>query len=148
MSSLLDQVLNNMENPTAESVLSPRADTQHTLSDGSVIYDSTIAAINRMLSVNPHLHKRFTGVEGEYRLYNGYAPVDLDDKITFLNLLRADWTPASPFQTAFLIRKVIELAPLLSKDCIVVPPNLLWDSSSGRLKKMTEKELNKIRTVS
>ncbi len=148
MSSLLDQVLSNMENPSVRSMIASHTDSQHTLSDGSVVYDSTIAAINRILSVNPHLHKRFTGMEGEYKLYNGWTPVDLDDKITFLNLLKSDWTPASPFQTAFLIKKVIELAPLLSKDCIVVPPNLLWDSSSGRLRKMTDEELSKIRTVS
>lgn len=146
MSSLLDQVLSNMENPTAELALSPRADIQHTLSDGSVIYDSTIAAINRMLSVNPHLHKRFTGVEGEYRLYNGWVPVDLDDKVTFLNLLRADWTPATPFQTAFLIKKVTELAPLLSKDCIIVSDGLIWDRDKGELRKIKKGET--IRSVS
>ena len=147
MSDLLDRVLKNKDNPTADQLLSPDDDKTHTLPDGAVVYDSTIAAINRILAINLHLHKRATGVAANpYQLYNGNAPVDLADKKTFLSLLRADFTPKTPFQTAFLIGKVTELAPLLSRDCIVISDGLLWDRNEGILKNFTKAD--KIRTVS
>lgn len=147
MASLLDKVLTNKDNPTADQLLSPTDDKPHTLKDGSVVYDSTIAAINRILVLNPHLHKRTTGlVNKPYQLYNGYAPVDLSDKKTFLSLLKADFEPRTPFQTAFLIDKVTELAPILSRDCIVISDGLLWDRETGKLR--TYDENDNIRTVS
>ena len=145
MASLLDRVLDNKDNPKIDNLLSPADDLPHTLEDGSVVYDSTIAAINRILQLNPHLHKRMT-VHGDYQLYNGRKPVDLDDKLTFLSLIRADWTPATPWQMAFLHNKVLELVPVLSKDCIVVSEGLIWDRNAGKLQKFQKGD--NIRSVS
>lgn len=90
MPSLLDQVLESKDNPSIDSLLSPKDDQSRALPDGSVIYDSTIAAINRILSLNPHLHKRPTGISSApYQLYNSHTPVDLADKRTFLSLIHA-----------------------------------------------------------
>lgn len=147
MPSLLDQVLENKDKPSADSLLSPKDDQPHTLPDGSVIYDSTIAAINRILSLNPHLHKRPTGIASRpYELYNGHTPVDLLDKHTFLSLLKADWTPQTRFQSAYLVDKVMELAPTLSRDCLVITDDLLWDRTTGTLRKVTKGD--NIHTVS
>ena len=146
MPSLLEQILSNKDNPSADFTMSPRVDSPRQLPDGSVVYTSTAGAINRILSLNPHLHKRATGVEGEYQLYNGWTPVNLDDKMTFLSLLKSDWTPATPFQMAFLVKKVTELAPLLSRDCIIVSDGLIWDRDKGELRKIKKDET--IRSVS
>ena len=147
MASLLDKVLTNKDNPTADQLLSPTDDKPHTLEDGSVVYDSTFAAIERILAVNPHLHKRKTGIAAEpYRLYNGHTPIDLTDKQTFFTLLRADWSPTTPWQTAFLVEQVIKRASTLSRDCIIISEGLLWDRESGKLRTFTEDD--NIRTVS
>ncbi len=147
MASLLDKVLNSKDNPTADSLLSPADDSPHHLPDGSTIYDSTVAAINRILELNPHLHKRSTGIASRpYALYNGAQPVDLADRRTFLSLLKADWTPRTRFQLVFLEQKILELAPVFSKDCIVVSDGLLWDREQGKLKYFTK--LDNIRTGS
>ena len=139
MSSLLDQVLKNKDNPSADSLFSEENDSPHQLPDGGVVYDSTLAAIKRILSINPHLHKRETGIASEpYRLYNGHTPVDLSDKKTFLLLLRADWTPVNPWQVAFLCEKVLELAPVLSRDCVIISDGLIWDRVEGKLKNFEE----------
>lgn len=147
MPSLLDQVLENKDNPNSDSLLSPKDDQSHTLSDGSVIYDSTIAAINRILSLNPHLHKRPSGVASSpYELYNGHTPVDLLDKRAFLSLLKADWTPCTPYQSVLVAEYVAKYAPLLSRDCIVISDHLLWDRTTGTLRTYTDD--GQIRTVS
>lgn len=147
MPSLLDQVLKAKDSPTADSLLSPQNDEPHTLSDGSTVYDSTIAAINRILSLNPHLHKRPTGISSRpYELYNGHAPIDLLDKHTFLSLLKADWEPRTRFQSAYLVDKVTELVPTLSRDCILVTDSLLWDRTTGILREI--KKGDNIKTVS
>lgn len=145
--SLLDQVLRNKDNPSADSFLSPKNDAPHTLPDGSIIYDSTIAAINRILALNPHLHKRPTGVSSvPYALYNGHAPVDLSDKRTFLSLIHADWTPRTPHQVVLLLEYVERLAPTFSRDKIVISEGLIWNRETGELE--TYKEGDDIRTVS
>lgn len=147
MSSLLDQVLRNKENPSADALLAPKDDRAHTLSDGAVIYDSTVSAINRILEKNPHLHKRPTGVpSAPYALYNGHTPVSLTDRQTFLRLLKADWLPATPYQAAFLADKVLELAPTLSRDCLMVSDYLIWDREEGELRKIEDE--GSIRSVS
>lgn len=147
MSSLLDQVLKAKDNPSADSLLNPQDDQPHALSDGSIIYDSTIAAINRVLSLNPHLHKRPTGISSNpYELYNGHTPVDLLDKHTFLSFLKADWTPRTRYQTALVYDYVMKLAPTLSRDCILVADSLLWDRTTGTLRKV--KKSDNIHTVS
>lgn len=149
MSSLLDKVLSNKENPSADSVLFPTDDQPHQLSDGSTIYDSTIAAINRILDMNPHLHKRPTGLFSQpYQLYNGHTPIDLTDKRTLLSLLKADWEPRTHYQLVFLEQKVLELAPVFSRNCVFIPPNLLWDRESGKLKVLSDDELKELHTVS
>ena len=141
MSSLLDQVLKNKDNPSSDSLLSPKDDQPHTLSDGSAIYDSTIAAINRILSLNPHLHKRPTGIASvPYELYNGHAPVDLTDKRTFLSLLHADWTPASPHQAFLVEHYVMEYVPVLSRDKIVISDGLIWDKTTGALERFIDED--------
>jgi len=147
MPSLLDQVLKNKDAPSADSLLSPADDQPHQLSDGSVIYDSTIAAINRILSLNPHLHKRATGVSSSpYQLYNGHVPVDLTDKRTFLSLIHADWTPKTPHQLVLLMEYVEKYAPTFSRDCIVISDHLIWDRTTGELRTFTDED--GIRTVS
>lgn len=147
MPSLLDQVLEAKNSPPADSLLSPVDDQPHTLPDGSVIYDSTIAAVNRILSLNPHLHKRSTSIPSHpYELYNSHAPVNLLDKHTFLSLLKADWTPATPFQAVKCAELVEQHAPLLSRDKIVISEGLLWNRSTGELETYADKD--NIHTVS
>lgn len=147
MPSLLDQVLENKDNPSSDSLLSPKDDQPHTLSDGSVIYDSTIAAINRILSLNPHLHKRPSGTASStYELYNGHTPVDLLDKRVFLSLLKADWTPRTPYQSVLVAEYVAKYVPVLSRDCLVISDHLLWDRTTGTLRTYTDDD--QIRTVS
>lgn len=139
MPSLLDQVLSNKDNPTPDSFLNPIDDQSHTLPDGSQIYDSTIAAVNRILALNPHLHRRPTGISSApYQLYNSHTPVDLTDKRTFLSLIKADWTPKTPFQTVLCAQLVEEHVPTLSRDCIVVSDHLLWDRRTGTLREYTD----------
>lgn len=145
--SLLDKVLESKDNPSADLILAPQDDRAHVLEDGAVIYDSTIAAINRILEVNPHLHKRPTGIAAEpYILYNGHTPVDLTERKSFLSLLRADWTPATPWQMTFLYEKVMELVPVYSADCVVICDGLIWDRKTGEIKTFTKEDC--INTVS
>lgn len=149
MGSLLDKVLASKDSPSADIVLSPKDDGAHVLPDGAVVYDSTIAAINRILELNPYLHKRLTGVRSRpYALYNQHTQVDLTDRRTLLSLLRADWAPCTHYQLVFLEQKVIELAPVLSYGGLFIPPNLLWDRESGKLKVLSDEELKELRTVS
>ena len=137
MPSLLDQVLEAKDSPSADSLLAPVDDQPHTLPDGSVVYDSTITAINRILCLNPRLHKRPTSIPSSpFQLYNGHTPVDLTDKKTFLSLLKADWEPQTRYQLIFLIDKVMELAPVFSRDCILVTDSLLWDRTTSALKEI------------
>lgn len=137
--SLLDQVLKSKDNPTPDSLLNPIDDTPHTLPDGSTIYDSTIAAVNRILSLNPHLHRRPTGISSApFQLYNSHISVDLLDKRTFLSLLRSDWTPKTPFQAVLCARLVEEHTPIFSRDCIVISDHLLWDRKAGALRPYTD----------
>lgn len=135
MPSLLEQVLENKSHPTADSLLSPKDDQAHKLADGSVVYDSTIAAINRILELNPHLHKRATGIPAHpYALYNGNQPVDLSDKRTFLSLIKADFVPKTEYQLVLLELQVLELAPIYSRDCFIIAQGLIWDVAEARLK--------------
>lgn len=147
MPSLLDQVLENKDNPSADSLLFPKDDQPHALPDGSIIYDSTIAAINRILALNQHLHKRPTGISSSpYQLYNGHTPVDLTDKRTFLSLIHADWTPRTPHQLVLLMDYVEKYAPTFSRDCVVISNHLLWDRTTGELRSFADED--GIRTVS
>lgn len=137
MPSLLDQVLDAKDSPAADLLLSPVDDKPHRLPDGSVIYDSTIAAINRILSLNPHLHKRPTGTHSHpYELYNGHTPISLLERKTFLSLLKSDWTPKSPYQSTLVENCVMELVPVFSRDCFLVTDSLLWDSTTGMLREV------------
>lgn len=149
MPSLLDQVLENKDNPSSDSLLSPKDDQPHALPDGPVIYDSTIAAINRILSLNPHLHKRPSGISSSsYELYNGHTPVNLLDKRVFLSLLKADWTPRTPYQSVLVAEYVVKYAPVLSYDAFFILPDLLWDRSTATLRRLSEEELALLHTVS
>ena len=137
-SSLLDQVLLSKDRPSSDTLLNPTNDTPHTLPDGSIIYDSTIAAVNRILSLNPHLHKRPSGVSSHpYDLYNSHTPVNLTDKRTFLSLLKADWLPQTPFQAVLCAKLVEEYAPTLSRDCIAITDSLLWDTRTATLRSIS-----------
>lgn len=149
MGSLLDQVFEKLDSPSADLVLNPTDDKPHQALDGSTVYSSTLAAIARILALNPHLHKRATGDQSKpYQLYNGHVAIDLKDQQTFFSLLKADWKPRSRYQMVFLIDKVTELAPVFSKDCQFIPPDLLWDRDSATLRRMSDEELTKLRTVS
>ena len=147
MGSLLDRVLTNKDNPAADLLLNASDDRCHQLPDGSVIYDSTIAAINRILALNPHLHKRPTGSSAHpYHLYDGHTPVNLTDKRTFLDLLKADWTPRTPYQAILVERYVMKCVPTFSRDRIVISEGLIWDRETATLRKIDKDE--EIRTVS
>lgn len=132
--SLLTKVLDSKDNPSVESALSPREDLPHKLPDGSVVYDSTISAINRIFELNPALHKRVTS-KGE-RLYDGRTPVDITNQLQMLKLLHGDWAPKTDWQVIFLQEKVMEIAPIYSFDCFEVSPYLLWDREEAKLKKV------------
>lgn len=138
MGSLLDKVLSNKDNPGAELSLSPMDDKPHTMKDGSVIYDSTIAALNRILEVNPKLYKRVekTGVV----LYNGNKRIDISVPATMVILVRGDWRPASEWQAALLRELVVEYAPELTLDQYMVTDDLIWDKNEAKLKRITEKD--------
>lgn len=137
MPSLLSQVLDSKDNPTADIILSPKDDAAHRLPDGSVVYDSTISAINRVFELNPSLHKRING--REQQLYNGSKKVNLKNPLEILSLLRSDWDPKTDWQLAFFIEKVTELAPVLSFDCYNVTDYLLWDKGTQTLKRVDPK---------
>ena len=145
MSSLLDRVLDSKDNPSVDSVLAPQEDKPHTLSDGSVVYDSTIAAINRIFALNPHLYKRPT-MGRIYELYNGSQKINLDNWTHILSLLRGDWKPASNWQATFLKEKVMEMAPVISVGSFLISDGLLWDKEAGQLKRLEEGDT--IRTTS
>ena len=136
MSSLLDKVLDSKDNPTVDNALSPKDDEAHRLPDGSVIYDSTISAINRIFELNPSLHKRVTP-RGE-QLYDGRTPVDIKNQSQMLRLLHGDWTPKTDWQVIFLQEKVMEIAPIYSFDCYEVTSYLLWDRDEAKLKRIKE----------
>lgn len=147
--SLLSRILKATETPTADSLLNPVYDEPHVLPDGTVIYESTIIAANRILSINPHLNRREVfGKDDTYELYNGDKPVDLLNRNTFYSLIRADWLPLTNFQAVLLKQLVTENAPLFSTDCFLISDYLLWDKKRGKLKVLTEEEREKIRTVS
>ena len=147
MGSLLDRVLTNKDNPAANLLLNASDDRCHQLPDGSTIYDSTIAAINRILVLNPHLHKRPTGSSAHpYQLYDGHTPVNLTDKRAFLTLVKADWTPRTPYQTILVERYIMKCVPTFSRNCIVISEGLIWDREAGVLRNIKKDE--KVRTVS
>lgn len=139
MPSLLSQVLDSKDNPAADFILSPKDDTAHKLPDGSVVYDSTISAINRVFELNPFFHKRVNG--REQHLYNRNKKVDLKKPLEILSLLRSDWEPKTDWQLAFFIEKVTELAPILSFDCYNVTDCLLWDKNTATLRRVSPREM-------
>ena len=145
MSSLLDRVLDSKDNPSVETALAPTDDRPHTLPDGSVVYDSTIAAINRIFELNPHLYKRPT-MGRIYELYNGSQKINLDNWNHILSLLRGDWRPASDWQTTVLREKVMEMAPVISVGSFLVSEGLVWDKADCKLKRLEEGDT--IRTTS
>lgn len=133
MPSLLDKVLTSKENPVADTLLSPKDDKPHTLSDGSVVYDSTIAAINRVFEINPHLYKKSSD-RGE-SLYLGRERLTLSGE-QILSLLRSDWVPKSDWQLTFFKEKVMEIAPTLSFDGYAITDYLFWDKETQTLKRV------------
>ena len=139
MASLLDKVLNAKDSPTADSLLSPADDQPHKLEDGSVIYDSTIAAINRVFEYNPNLCKREVA-DHTYEMYNGRKRIDLKNEFQMLNLVRGDWTPKTKFQLALFCRLVTEIAPLFSFDGYIISDGLYWDCRTSTLKHFTEED--------
>lgn len=144
MPSLLDQVLERREHPQLDGP--PDEDTPHQLLDGSIVYDSTISALNRILDLNPHLHKRPTGDPScPFILFNGHQPLRVLDDRTLLGLLRADFTPKTKYQLVFLEQQLFDLAPTLSFDCFVVSEGLLWDKRTGELRTFTEAD--QIKTI-
>lgn len=134
MASLLDQVLDNKDNPSVEEVLSPKDDHSYKLSDGSVVYESTISAINRILGLNPHLYKKRT--LGGYELFNGRDRINLGSFQQILSLIRGDWKPVTDWQVQFLREKVVELAPEMSFSGYLISDGLFWDKEKGELKRI------------
>lgn len=138
MASLLDKVLDNKDNPSVESELFPNDDIAHKLPDGSTVNDSTIAAINRIFELNPHLYKRL--LASGWTLFNGDRRIDLCNRVDLMSLIRADWSPTTDWQESLLIEKVMELAPVYSRDCYIIGDGLIWDKKEAKLKRFTEKD--------
>lgn len=145
MSSLLDKVLDKKDNPSVETSLSPRDDQAHQLPDGSIVYDSTIAAINRVFELNPHLYKKHTHGH-EFDLYNGSKRVNLNSWDQILSLVKGDWEPVTKWQVTFLREKIMELAPVMSVGSFKITNELLWDVEDAKLKRISEED--RIRTTS
>lgn len=145
MSELLEKVLGNKDNPSVETTLAPKDDTPHKTKDGSIIYDSTIAAINRILSLNPHLNKRLSS-RGNPQLYDGLKKIDLNNKNHLMSLLHGDWEPKTEWQLTYLKEKVFEFAPDLAFDVYLIADNLYWDRADNKLKRLEDSD--SIRTVS
>ena len=145
MASLLDKVLDNKDNPEADKALSPQVDNSHKLPDGAVVFDSTIAAVNRVFELNPNLHKRQT-LAGEYELYDKNRRITLDSEYQILQLIRGDWKPRTKYQLAWFKEKVLELAPIVSFDFYAVTDSLIWDKNEAKLKRVSDDD--NIRTVS
>lgn len=143
MASLLDKVLDSKDNPGSDQILAPQDDNRHKLDDGSIVYDSTIAAVNRVFEVNPHIYKRWTA-KGGFELYNNEKRINLDNEFQMLALLKGDWEPRSKYQLAWFKEKVLELAPILSYDCYFVSDGLVWDKNDAKLKRITEKDNIKV----
>ena len=138
MASLLNKVLDNKDNPKVEDSLFPSEDKAHRLPDGSTVNDSTIAAINRIFDVNPHLYKRL--LASGWTLFNGDRRIDLNSRLDLMSLVRADWEPVNDWQEAFMVEKVMELAPVYSWDCYIIGDGLIWDKKEAKLKRFTEKD--------
>ena len=143
--SLLDKVLDNKDNPTVDFELSPKDDKPHRAKDGSIVYDSTIAAINRIFSLNPHLNKRLS-LRGNPQLFNGSKRVDLNNKHQLTELIRGDWEPKTEWQVTYLKEKVLEFAPDLSFAAYAITDDLYWDREDDKLKRVGDGD--SIRTVS
>ena len=144
MSSLLDKVLDSKDNPTVDSTLSPKNDEAHKLADGSIVYDSTIAAINRVFDVNPHIYKKQTA-RGE-KIYIGQKPIKLESVYDARVLIKGDWEPKTDWQLIFFKNKILELAPEISFEGIKITDDLFWDREASILKRITEED--NIRSIS
>ena len=143
MASLLDRVLDSKDNPTSDQVLAPQDDIGHKLEDGSIIYESTIAAVNRVFETNQHIYKR-RAPDGEFELYNNGKQVKLDNEMQLIALIKGDWEPKSKYQLAWFKEKILELAPILSHDCYLVSDGLVWDKNDAKLKRITGKDNIKV----
>lgn len=139
MTSLLDKVLDSKDNPSIDSSLSPKDDLPHQMADGSIVYDSTISAINRVFEMNPHLYKKQT-MRGEH-LFNGPKMVRLDNPSEVTELLCGDWEPKTDWQLVFFKKKVMEYAPVLSFDGISVSDYLFWDKKTCTLRTINHGEV-------
>ena len=143
MSSLLEQVLDNKDNPSVHDSLNPVDDTAHKLKDGTVVYDSTIAAINRVFEMNPNLYKLITP-KGE-KLFIGHKQIKIETPTDVSRLVYGDWAPKTDWQLVFFKQKVMELAPKLSFDDYAVSDYLIWDRETATLKRINEDD--NIRTI-
>lgn len=140
-SSLLDEVLANRAKQGSSIKLSPKQNKLQQLNGDIAVYDSTVAAIERVFALNPHLHRRFSGVPvTTYTLYNGHTPIDLNNKRTFLSIIKADWVPTSPYQLTFLIDCVTDSAPTLSYDAFYISEGLIWDRNTSTLRRLNGKK--------
>lgn len=139
MPSLLDKVLSSRDSPSADQILAPADDKPHVLEDGSVVYDSTIAAVNRVFAVNPHLYK-IRESYGVYKLYNAGTKISLRNVVQMYSLIKGDWEPKTKFQLAWFCTKVVELAPLLSFDCFIISDELIWDKETCTLRRASKEE--------
>lgn len=138
MASLLDKVLDSKDNPSVDDALFPTEDVAHKLPDGSTVNDSTIAAINRIFKVNPHLYKRL--LASGWTLFNGDRKIDLSSRLDLMSLIRADWEPKNDWQEAFMVEKIMELTPVYSWDCYIIGDGLIWDKKEAKLKRFTEED--------
>lgn len=135
MASLLDRVLDFKDNPSSETQLSPSGDTPHQIEDGVIIYDSTIAALNRIFELNPHLYRK-RQPNGVYAIYNNNNAVDINNELQLLALIKGDWKPKSKYQIAWIREMIIKYAPELSYDKYLVSDELIWDKATATLSRV------------
>lgn len=139
MGTLLEKVLESKDDPSSDSLLSPADDNAHKLPGGEIIYDSTIAAVNRVFEKNPNICKKID-YKGQFTLYNGRKVVNLTNELQLLRLVKGDWNPKTKFQLAWFYEKVFELAPTLSFEGYIVSDGLYWDVRTSTLKQFTEED--------
>lgn len=139
MDKLIDRVLKSKDDPSSESLLAPKDDHAHRLPGGEIVYDSTIAAVNRVFEKNPNLCKKLDG-SNTYSLYNGRNKINLRNEFELVRLIKGDWEPKTKFQLAWFYDKVFELAPVFSFDGYIISDGLYWDSKTATLKHFTEED--------
>lgn len=137
-SSLLDKVLQNKESLTPFHHANADQDTIYYTQDGTPIYQSTIDAVNRILTHpdNRDLYSTPPPDPQIYSVHDRSHPLDFSSRTVFLSRLHGDWTPPTPYQAVLAIDLLHQYLPCLSRDYYQVLPGpnpLYWDIRNQRL---------------